>query len=59
MRDKSFQITKQQYDYLLPIFGNIGTKQLLHRVDRKVDKYFFIGTDEQHTDILNRCTYIN
>ena len=54
-RDYSFQITKKQYDYLLPVLR----KQLLHRIDRKHDKYFFIGSDDEYLDLLNRCKYIN
>jgi hypothetical protein len=58
-RDQSYPISKKQYDYLLPVFGPEGTKQLSHRVDRKVDKYYFIGTHEEHLDLLNRCKYLN
>ena len=58
MRSYSFQITREQYNYLLPIFGNVGTKQLHTTIDRKVEKFFFIGTDEQYNDLLNRCAYI-
>lgn len=58
MRGFSFQITREQYNYLLPIFGNVGTKQLHTRIDRGVDKFFFIGTNEQHKDLLNRCAYL-
>jgi len=54
-RDLSYQITKKQYDYLLPVMR----KNLLHRVDRKFDKYYFIGTYEGFLDALNRCKYIN
>lgn len=58
-RDSSYTLTKKQYDYLLPIFGNTtGTKKLLHTVDRKHDKYFFIGSDEEYKDALNRCKYL-
>ena len=58
MRAESFQLTKKQYDYLLPIYGNIGTKQLLSRIDRKVEKYFFIGTHSEYLELLNRCKYL-
>jgi len=56
--DYLFQITETQYNYLLPIFGNIGTKQLYHTVDRKYDKYYFIGSNDNYVDMLNRCKYI-
>lgn len=58
MRENSFQITKKQYDYLLPIFGNVGSKKILSTLDRKIDKYFFIGNQESYLDLLNRCKYI-
>jgi len=58
MREYSFEITKVQHDYLLPIFGNCGTKKLLCRTDKKIDKYYFIGTKEDHIDLLTRCRYI-
>jgi len=58
MREYSFQINKKKYDYLLPVFGNIGSKKMLSVTDRKVDKYFFIGTQESYLDLLNRCKYI-
>ena len=57
-RAYSFQITKKQYNYLLPIYGICKTNQLLHRIDRKIDKYYFIGTDEQYIDLLHRCSYL-
>ncbi len=59
MRDHSFQITKKQYDYLLPVLGNCGSKQLFFRIDKKVEKYYFIGSYDGYKDLLNRCKYIN
>jgi hypothetical protein len=59
MKESSFQITKVQHDYLLPIFGNCGSKQLFSRVDRKIEKYYFIGNHDSYKDLLNRCKYIN
>lgn len=59
MRDYSFQITQKQYNYLLPVFGNVGSKQMLCRIDRKVEKYYFIGNNEEFIDLLNRCKYLN
>lgn len=56
---KSFQLTKKRFDYLLPIYGNAGSRQLLQRVDRKVDKYYFIGTEIEYLELLNRCKFIN
>lgn len=59
MIEYSFQITKKQYNYLLPIFGNIGTKKMLAIIDRKIDKYFFIGNQESYLDLLGRCKYLD
>jgi len=59
MRDCSFQITKKQYDYLLPVFGSCGSKQLFSRIDRGIEKYYFIGDHDSHKDLLNICKYIN
>ena len=59
MRDYSFQLTKNQYNYLLPVLGNCGTKQLFYRIDRKIEKYYFIGSYDGYKDLLNRCKYIN
>jgi hypothetical protein len=59
MKDYSFQITKKQYDYLLPVLGNCGSKQLLSRVDRKVEKYYYIGSYNDYKEVLNICKYLN
>ena len=58
MRDYSFQITKKQFNYLLPIYGYEGTNQLFQRVDRKIDKFYFIGTNQEYLELLNRCKYL-
>ena len=56
----SYTLTKEQYDYLLPVFGNAaqGVTKLLTRTDRHIDKYYFIGTHEDYLDALNRCKYL-
>ena len=59
MRDYSFQITEKQYNYLLPVLGNCGTKQLLASFDRKVEKFYFIGSSDGYKDLLNRCKYLD
>lgn len=51
-------LTKEQYDYLLPVFGNSATKQLLSKTEHGVEKYYFIGTHEEYLDALNRCKYL-
>lgn len=61
MREHSFSITKKQYDYMLPIFGIAGciANKMLCRVEKKIEKYFFIGTNEDYLEFLNRCKFIN
>jgi hypothetical protein len=58
MRYYSFQINKKQFDYLLPIYVHKGTNQLVQRVDRKIDKFYFIGTNQDFLELLNRCKYL-
>jgi len=62
-REYSHTITEQQYNYLLPVFGNAaqGRTRLLHRhiSSQKRDSYFFIGTHEDFLDMHNRCKYLN
>ena len=58
MREYVFQITKKQHDYLLPVFGICGTNKLIYRIDRKIEKFFFIGTEDNYSDLLNRCVYL-
>jgi len=56
MRDNSYSLTKEQYNYLLPVFGicaAIRTQLLTRR-----DKYYFIGTYDEYLDALNRCKYL-
>ena len=55
---KSFKITKERHDYLLPVFGKTGTNQLLEKRVNGIDQYFFIGTEEEYLDLLNRCKYL-
>mgnify|MGYP007095022682 CR=1 FL=1 len=57
-----FEITKQQYDYLLPIFGRSYTsdpKLVTSNNKFKSLEYFFLGTKEEYKDMLNRCKYLN
>lgn len=57
----SFTITKEMYDYLLPVYGlansdngfSTGTKLF-----NKADKYYFIGTDAEYKEALERCKYL-
>jgi hypothetical protein len=55
MRDYSFPLTQKQYNYLLPIFGIAsGNNKMLSRLN----KCYFIGTNEEYLDALNRCKYL-
>lgn len=57
---QSYSITKKQYDYLLPVFGNASDNpKLLRRIDRGTEKYYFIGTHAEYVDMLARCKYLN
>lgn len=55
----SYQITKKQYDYMLPIYGIPALNKLHSRIDRKIEKFYFIGTENEYLEMLNRCKYIN
>jgi len=52
-------ITKKQYNYLLPIYGIIGTNKLLLTTNQGVEKYYFIGNYDEYLELLNRCKYID
>ena len=47
---KVCEIIKHYFDF--------STKKMLSVTDRKIDKYFFIGSQESYLDLLNRCKYI-
>lgn len=55
-RDKSFRITEKQYNYLLPVFGIAAQGQT--RLLAQGCNFYFIGTDEDYLDMLNRCLYL-
>ena len=60
---KSIPITKEQYNYLLPVYKdkNIykGTASLQERhINKDIIEYSFIGTDEQFLDMQARCKYL-
>ena len=56
----SFEITKERYNYMLPIYGIEGMlgDRMLRRVERGIEKFFFIGTKSEYEDFLNRCKYL-
>lgn len=54
-----FQINKDKYNYLLPIYGNIGFGKFLVKSNILGHEiYYFIGTNEEYKDLLNRCKYL-
>lgn len=60
--DYAFRLTKEQYNYLLPICR----KKLLYvyngitlKSGKVLDLYSFIGSKEEHIDIINRCKYLD
>lgn len=58
----SFRITKEQYDYLLPVFRSklLYVANGIHMKSGEIkDLYAFTGTKEDYTDILNRCKYLD
>lgn len=60
MREYSHSITKKQYDYLLPVFGIAsGNNKLMRRTLGGNDFHYFIGTNDAHKDMLNRCKYLD
>lgn len=54
--DKSYSITKSQYDYLLPVFGVAG--MLKTRLLTSNNRYYFIGSYIDYLDMLSRCFYL-
>lgn len=58
--EQSYTITEKQYNYLLPVFGLASNNpKLLRRIDRGIEKYYFIGTHAEHADMLARCKYLD
>jgi hypothetical protein len=55
-RDNSYKITEKQYNYLLPVFG-LSAKGVT-KLHTSRGQYYFIGTYEEHKDMLNRCKYL-
>jgi len=54
----SHQISKKQFDYLLPVYNTTTKRRLFQRIDRGVDKFYFLGTNDEYKDMLNRCAYL-
>lgn len=55
--DRSFELTKEEHDYLLPVFGicTQGRTRLMERMG----KYFFIGEKSEYLDALERCLFLD
>jgi len=60
MKEYSFQITQKQYNYLLPVFGLSapGRTRLMMKSAYGRQSYYFIGTEDDYKDMLNRCKYL-
>lgn len=67
IRDKSFSITKKVYNYLLAIYGAcskdngfLNSNKLLARylTRQKIDVYYFIGSELEFKELLERCKYL-
>ena len=58
----SYQITKEQYNYLLPIYGRCskdnGFSHECFIAERK-EGCFFYGTETDHEDMLTRIQYLD
>lgn len=56
------EITKKQYDALLPIYGLAGTHNhcLIERKNISGESvYYFMGSKEEFRDAMNRCKYLD
>ena len=54
-REYSFKITKEQYNYLLHIYGLASGN---YKIIERANGYFFIGTESEYFDLLDRCKYL-
>ena len=52
----SWSLTKKQYNNLLPT--SVGANLLVRR-NKDVDKYYFIGVQDEFKDAMNRCKYLD
>lgn len=60
----SHPITKEQYNYLLPIYGICSNNKKLHycnypQFGKYGDKYYFIGDSYEFREAMSRCKYMN
>ena len=56
MKSNAFTITKEQYEYLLPV-TNIKSK-MLRRFTGNAISYCFIGNRAEYIDFLSRCKFL-
>ena len=54
-RDYPFKITREQYNYLLPIYGLASGN---YKITERPEGCFFIGTRSEYLDLLDRCKYL-
>jgi hypothetical protein len=53
----SHPITQKQRNAMLAVPGFRG-KMLTKNLPNGTQKFFFIGSNEEHLDLLNRCKYL-
>lgn len=62
MREFSYPITKEQYNYLLPVYGiaTFGRTRIGERYVKRqgITTYYFIGTDQDYKEMLQKCFYL-
>jgi len=55
----SHPITEKQYNYLLPVYGIGALNRCKYgSLYQRRDKYYFIGTNDDYKDMLQRCLYL-
>lgn len=54
--DRSFKITEKQYNYLLPVYG-IAAQGVTRLLARR-SAFYFIGTQADYVEMLERCAYL-
>lgn len=54
---QSFPITEKQRNYLLPVKG-FREKFLTRDLPNANRQFFFIGSQSEYKDLLNRCKYL-
>jgi len=53
-----YEVSKQIYDYLLPIYGLSANGNLCGKLHNRNNIYFFVGSYDEFKEAMNRCKYI-